>query len=129
MHGLLPVPDSVDRSYWQSGRTGVLSLQQCKTCRKVLFPPGRRCPDCASADLAWIALSGRGTIWSWVVFHRKYFPEMPPPYTVVRVQLAEGPFLITNLVDADERTPSIGAPVRVVFKQTGGLFLPQFRFE
>lgn len=129
MPGLLPLPDSVDRPYWEAARNGVLSLQKCGACSHVLFPPGNRCPECGSRGLAWVKLSGRGTIWSWVVFHRKYFPEMPPPYTVLRVQLAEGPFLITNLVDDGGRIPAIGDSVRAVFQSFGEIALPQFTFD
>lgn len=126
MHGLLPIPNAIDWHYWESSRKEVFSLQQCQECRHILFPPGARCPKCNAKTLEWITLTGRGVIWSWVVFHRKYFPDMPPPYTVVRVQLAEGPFIITNLVDTGDREPSIGASVKVCFRQVGQLVLPQF---
>jgi hypothetical protein len=48
--------------------------------------------------------------------------------TVLRVELEEGPFLITNLVDSDGRELTKDAPVRVVFQQAGDIFLPQFTF-
>lgn len=92
-----------------------------------LVPSSRRCPRCAGGALGWEDLSGRGRIWSWVVFHRQYFPEMPPPYTVVRVRLEEGPLILANLLRGQ---PAIDAPVRAVFEETGrGLVLPQFVLE
>jgi uncharacterized OB-fold protein len=62
-------------------------------------------------------MSGQGTLLSWVVFHRTYFPELPPPYTVAAVQLTEGPILIANLLDADERPPALDMPVSVTFEE------------
>jgi uncharacterized OB-fold protein len=53
---------------------------------------------------------------------------MPPPYTVVRVQLKEGPYMLGNLVDADGRALTKDAPMRVVFRPAGDLVLPHFTF-
>jgi uncharacterized OB-fold protein len=122
----LPDPTDVERPYWEAGREGVLRMQRCPPCEKPFFPPANRCPACGSTDIHWVDLSGRGKIWSWVVFHRAFFPAVPIPYTTVRVQLDEGPFLITNLVEEDGREPTGGAPVHVVFQASGDLFLPQF---
>jgi uncharacterized OB-fold protein len=74
-------------------------------------------------------MSGRGVIWSWIEMHKAYFPgAMPPPYLVVRVQLEEGPYLLTNLLATADRRPAIGAPVRVMFEAVGEIFLPQFTY-
>ena len=43
-------------------------------------------------------MSGRGTIMSWVTFHRQYFDDFPPPYNAVAVRLVEGPIVVTNLI-------------------------------
>jgi uncharacterized OB-fold protein len=128
MHGPLPVPTEVDRPFWEAGRDGVLRMQRCQPCGHLFFPPGRRCVACGSPELSWTALSGRGTIWSWIVMHKQYFAKLPPPYVVVRVKLEEGPCLLTNLVDLRGREPAIGAALRVVFEPAGELYLPQFTF-
>jgi uncharacterized OB-fold protein len=129
MTGIIPAPLDFERPYWESGRDGVLRLPRCAPDGHLFFPPGRRCPVCGSREIHWIPMSGKGKIWSFVVFHRQYFKNMPPPYTAVRVQLAEGPFIITNLVDAGDRKPEIGDDVRVVFEEAAEHgFLPQFTF-
>ena len=125
-HGPLPAFERTDAPYWETAREGRLSLQRCEACGHVSFPPTRRCHQCESRALAWKDVSGRGRIWSWVVFHRQYFPEMTPPYVVLRVVLDEGPALTANLVDSDERRLAIDAPVRAVFRPAGDLVLPQF---
>jgi len=129
MPGPLPIPTEVDRPYWEAGRDGVLRLQRCTPCGHLFFPPGRRCVACGSPELRWTDLSGRGAIWSWVVMHKQYFPEAPPPYVVVRVRLEEGPYLMTNLVESAGRLPEIGARVRVVFERAGEIYLPQFALD
>ncbi len=44
------------------------------------------------------------------------------------VQLAEGPLMLTNLVDCDAEALAIGAPLRVVFRRTAeGRSAPVFR--
>jgi uncharacterized OB-fold protein len=126
MHGPLPVPTRLERPYYESGRDGKLRLQRCTACGHTYFPPNARCVACGSRDVRWTEMSGRGRIWSWVIFRKQYFEQMPTPYTVVRVQLEEGPYLITNLVDAAGREPAIDAPVRAVFQRIGDLYLPQF---
>ena len=44
------------------------------------------------------------------------------------VELAEGPRVLTNLVEAEEADLAIGLPVEVTFHDTGkGTALPRFR--
>src|SRR3546814_11726026 len=39
-----------------------------------------------------------------------------PPYTLAYVTLAEGPTMMTNIVDADPAALAIGQPVRIVWR-------------
>jgi len=51
----------------------------------------------------------------------------PVPYVVAYVTLAEGPTMITNIVDCDPNAVKIGQAVRVTFKPSdGGPPLPMF---
>ncbi len=81
--------------------------------------PARRSPSStANRSYTWKPLSGRGKILSWVVFHRQYFEDYPPPYNVVAVQLAEGPIVISNLT-GDEPTGSwIGREVEICYEDS-----------
>ena len=69
-----------DEPMWESIGTERWQLQQCGNCGEYRYPPAPICPHCLSMDYAWQPLSGRGTILSWVVFHRQYFPDYPAPY-------------------------------------------------
>ena len=85
------------------------------------------CPDCQSLDVTWSPMSGRGTIWSFVVPHPPLLPDYAElaPYNVVVVALDEDPTLrlVGNLVTAADGPINeildieIGAPVRVVFAE------------
>jgi len=50
------------------------------------------------------------------------------PYNVVVVQLAEGPFMVSNLIDCPAEGIRIGMPVQVIFDDvTDTVSLPKFR--
>ncbi len=107
---------------------GELRTSRCTACGTVQFPPRRICPQCAGVDTGeWITTSGRGTVWSFCVFHKAYLPQPAPqpPYTVAVVQLDEGSKLITNVVDTDD--VHIGMRVRAVYSTEDGE--PRVRFR
>jgi uncharacterized OB-fold protein len=58
-----------------------------------------------------------GTVSSWCRFHQVYFEGFGEdvPYTVIVVELEEGPRLFSNLVEAPEGEIEIGLPVEVMF--------------
>ena len=60
------------------------------------------CPRCQSTELEWIPMSGRATVWSFVVPHPPLLPAFAElaPYNVVVVALDEDPNLrlVGNLV-------------------------------
>ena len=82
------------------------------------------CPYCNSLTSGWVAASGRGTVWSFVIAHPRCSPPTPSraPYNVAVITLDEDPGLrmIGNVVrTADgpigELGPddiAIGTPVR-----------------
>jgi uncharacterized OB-fold protein len=89
------------------------------------------CPACRSLDVDWEAVSGRGSIWSFVVSHPPLLPAYAElaPYNVVVVALDEDPTLrlVGNLVtsadgaigEIDPSTIEIGEAVEVVFAPIG----------
>ncbi len=121
-------PDN--RPFWEAARRHELRLPRCMDCGSFWHPPGPVCPDCLSDRYEWARVSGRGTISSFVVFHRPYFPSFVDeiPYAVVQVELEEGPRLISSLVDVPREEITIGMPVEVIFDDvTPTVTLPRFR--
>jgi uncharacterized OB-fold protein len=83
-----------------------------------------------SLDFEWQAISGKASIWSWVVFHRGYLPSYPAPYNVITVRLAEGPLFISNLEGKTPDTSWIGVDVDLTYTEMDeNLFLPRFKLR
>lgn len=127
----LPIVDNWNRPFWEAARQHRLILQRCAACGTLRHPPGPVCPACQSPEIAWQDATGRGRIWSWVRFHQNYFAGFADeiPYSVVMIELAEGPVLVSTLIDFPEgQDPAIGQPVEVVFEDVTSEFsLPKFR--
>lgn len=125
----LPAIDSVSAPFWEAAARGELRMQACVACGNLRFPPRPMCPWCQSLDHEWRLMSGRATVWSFVVPHPPLLPAFMPlaPYNVVVVELDEAPTLrlVGNLVaspdgpinEVDPATIEIGQPVRVVFQR------------
>lgn len=65
-------------------------------------------------------MSGTGTVYSYSVTRaggsRSWREHLP--YIVAYVQLAEGPIIMTNIVDCDPETVRIDMPVKAIFDAT-----------
>ena len=125
----LPMPTEDSAAYWEGTRAGELRAQECADCDHLRWPPAPVCPRCLSLAHAWVKLSGRGTVFSWIVVHKSQHPAFwGDPFNVAIVELEEGPRLHTNLIDVDLAAIRIGLPVEVVFeKQDDEITLPKFR--
>ena len=120
----LPAPSvsSETKAYWDAAGEGKLLVRKCTACGEAHHYPRTICPFCFSDKTEWITASGKGTIYSYSVMRRA-----PVPYALAYVTLAEGPSMMTNIVDCDLDKIRIGQDVKVVFKPTdGGPPLPMF---
>jgi uncharacterized OB-fold protein len=135
----LPAVDEDTAGFWEGAAKGELRIPACAACGRLRFPPRPMCPYCRSTEVRWQTMSGRGTVWSFVVAHPPLLPafQAVAPYNVVVVALDEDETirLVGNLVPsadgginavppADIR---IGLPVEVVFQAAGdGISLPRW---
>ncbi|HUT50613.1 MAG TPA: Zn-ribbon domain-containing OB-fold protein [Alphaproteobacteria bacterium] len=103
--------------FYEGLKGGELRLPRCADCRRYHFPPGPVCPYCFSEVVDWTATPGRGTVSSWVVVHKAWFPafEAEIPYNVVQVELEEGPRLTANVVDLAPGDLAVGMTVEAVY--------------
>ena len=115
--------------YWQALTEGRLDFQRCSGCRHAWLPPREECPNCLGSDWSWETASGRATLVSWVVYHVAFNPAFADrlPYNVAIVELAEGPRMITNLINLEERKPRVDAALLLEVQQEGGLSLARFK--
>ncbi|MCX4533430.1 Zn-ribbon domain-containing OB-fold protein [Streptomyces sp. NBC_00841] len=128
----LPEPDDFTRPYWDAAAEGNLLLRRCRACGAAHHYPREFCPTCWSEDVDWERASGRATLYTWSVVHRN---DLPPfgsrvPYTAAVVDLAEGPRMMTEIVDCEESALAIGMELHVAFRQEEGCeAVPVFRPE
>jgi len=126
-----PVPAASPESapFWKAAKEHRLLIPRCRRCQKFWFPPSRLCPHCLSDDAGWETVSGRGKIYSFVVFHRVYHPAFAGevPYVVAIVELEEGPRMLTNIVGVPIDQVRCNMPVEVVFDDVSSeVAVPKF---
>lgn len=117
-----PQPNPETTAFWDAASAGKLLVKHCLDCGKAHHYPRTHCPFCFSARTEWREASGKGTIYSYSVMRRAAVP-----YALAYVTLAEGPTMMTNIVDCDLDAIRIGQQVRIVFKPSdGGPDVPMF---
>jgi len=126
---VIPGSTELTAPYWAAAREGRLVVQQCQSCRQVWHPPLPSCPHCHSASLGWHGTTGAGTVYTYtIVRHPTHFAFAGRiPYVIALVELAEGPRLVTGIIDCALDDVRVGLPVRVVFREVAdGVTLPYF---
>lgn len=97
-----PVPTPETQHFWDGTKAGELRLQKCDDCSKTYFPPRPFCPGCGSRKVSIFKASGKGTLYSYVINHRPAAPGFTPPYAIAVVELAEGPRMMSNIVECPQ---------------------------
>ncbi len=127
-----PVVSVHDRPYWEALRQHLYRLQRCADCRTYRFPASPVCARCRSARHSWEISSGLGEVFSWVVFHRSYFPSFAQdiPYNVAMIRLDDGPIVIADIVGIANEAITKGLRVKVRFDDVDDdLTIPRFAPE
>lgn len=128
----VPEADDFTRPYWDAAAEGRLLLRRCADCGRAHHYPREFCPFCwADEDrVRWEEAEGSAVLYTWSVIHRN---DLPPfgervPYVAAVVDLAEGPRMMTELVDCQAADLGVGMPLRVAFRESGpGAAVPVFR--
>lgn len=109
----------------------MLNVYHCDACRHLFHPPAPLCPRCASSYVGAKPVSGRGKVVSFTINHQAWLPDLPVPYVVAIVELAEreGLRFVTNIVGGEVGDVHIGMPVRVKFEQQEDVWLPLFEAD
>ncbi len=125
----LPEATEDSRPCWEGCNRQQLLLQHCKSCGHVFYYARRLCPACGGTDLTWQAASGQGRVYSYSQIH---VPFQGPhwqtqlPYSVVLIDLLEGPRMLSRWLAPKGQVPQIGDSARVVFVQIEQQHLPFF---
>ena len=118
-----PVVNVETEAFWHAARERRFVVPTCTACGKAHWYPRAVCPFCGGGKVEMRDASGKGEIYTFSVMRRA-----KEPYAIAYVTLAEGPTMLTNIVDCDFDTLHIGQPVAVVFADTeNGPPVPMFR--
>jgi uncharacterized protein len=116
------------REFWDATGDGRLLLRRCTACGEAIWYPRPICPFCHSTETTWEQASGYGRVYTFSIVRRGMGVYADAPYVLAYVELAEGPRMMTNIVDCDVESVEIGQPVELVFHRTSdGNALPRFR--
>ena len=128
-----PLPGATieGKAFWEYSKQHELRMQKCPVCGHIRHPAGVLCPNCHTMKEAeWVKLSGKGKVYSFVVFRYVYnraFAE-DIPYVVAVIELAEGPRMMSNIVGIDSQDIKVGMEVEVVYDDiTEEYALPKFK--
>jgi uncharacterized OB-fold protein len=117
-----PLPDLDDAltaPYFAGAARGELVIPRCDICGEYVWYPQEHCPRDGS-PLAWQPVSGRGSLFTWVVVNRAFLPafEDRVPFVTALVALDEDPSvrLCTYIVDTEPDALFADAPVAVTFR-------------
>ena len=67
----VPVPTPETQPFWDGCAAGELRIQRCDDCGRPYFYPRPVCPACGSRNVRWFTASGRATLYSYVINHRR----------------------------------------------------------
>lgn len=119
---LMPTPLPETQPYWDAAVEGKLAIQRCADCAQCYFPPAPVCPHCTSRHVAWEEVSGRATLYSYVITTGPWpFWEVAPPMSVATIALEEGPRLLSTVVDCEQSPTAlvIDMPLTATWRKFG----------
>ena len=129
-----PIPDELDKPFWDACNEGRLVIQNCTACNNLQHPPRPTCYKCGSKDnLEWRQMSGRGRILCYVVVYDTPVTQLTgdQPFNVAVIQLEEDPSInmLSHLPGTPVEEVPVGATVQVEFETTPatGQMVPEWR--
>ena len=109
--------------FWEATKKESMLLPHCADCGKTHWHPRLFCPFCFSNKLEWKESAGNATLYAATTLSKA-----SEPYIVAYVELAEGPLMLTNIMDCSLDDLQIGTPLTLTFSpMSSGHFLPVFR--
>ena len=89
-----PVPEEVDKPFWDAANEDRLVVQNCTECDRLQHPPAASCSECSSGDnLEWKEMSGRGRVYGYGVMYDcpVIILAEDQPFNIAVVELEEDP--------------------------------------
>jgi uncharacterized OB-fold protein len=121
--------DYLDLPFWEGTARHELRLHGCALCGRKYWPASQ-CIEHGDAQMEWAPANGGGIVHTYTIMYHAYAPQMAArvPFCVAVVQLDEGPFFHTNILDCPIEDIHVGLRVEVRFQldESTGLTLPMF---
>ena len=83
--------------FWEAAKREELVAQACAACGSLRMPPRPMCPVCQHIGHVEQRLSGRGTVYTWVIPRYPVIPGFEDPPIVAVIHLEEGIRMVSNL--------------------------------
>jgi uncharacterized OB-fold protein len=126
-----PHADVRTAPFWDATREERLVCARCATCGTFRMPPAAFCHACRNQEIEWVQLAGTGHVYTFTVVRHPLRPEFADvvPFVIAVLSLdgAGDARLISNVVECDPETVTVGMPVRVVWDHVSDtLTYPRF---
>lgn len=108
-------PEAEFRAHLAAGR---FMIQRSAATGKHVFYPRAAVPGTGERDLEWVAASGDGVVYSTTVNRRS--PDKGGVFNVALIDLAEGPRMLSRVVDIAPAEVRIGMKVRARIEELNG---------
>jgi uncharacterized protein len=123
--------DAVTAEFFDGTAVEEFRLKRSRATGEILAP---QCviDSTGSVDLEWVTAKGTGRVVTWAVSYGKPVDGVQEPSAVVGiVELDEGPWWWSELLDADPTAMREGLPVTVAFVRPEGSdeVIPVFRVD
>lgn len=106
--------DDSSAAYFDAAAEARLLIKRCTNCGAYGPPRQTTCRRCGG-DATWSQVSGDATLIAWTTTPPSAKSPDEAPRTFGYVELAEGPWLETILLDVPQDALHEGAPLRVTF--------------
>lgn len=119
--------------FWEHAKKHELVVQKCSDCGNYQHPPELICGQCHSFNYEWEKVSGKGTVYSYMITHNPPMPILKDkvPFNTVMVELEDANHLrmYGNLIDGTPHEEiKIGMPVEVTWEDVAeDVSLPQWK--
>jgi uncharacterized OB-fold protein len=116
----VPRPEPVTQAWWDATVERRFTAQRCRSCNKIQHYPRPFCISCQADELDFVELSGKGKVQSFSIVYRSPFDDLPAPYVVALVDLAEGIRIFTRIVDCDPQKVRCDMAVTLTWLKSPG---------
>jgi uncharacterized OB-fold protein len=127
-----PIPDEVNKPFWDACNERRLIIQTCTKCNRMQYPPEKACTACGCVTMAWREVKGLGRVHGYCVMYdsRVKLLQERQPFNIAVIELDENPEIkfFSHLPGSPPDEVPVGAPVRLEFEPTyNGQLVPEWR--